>query len=475
MKKNLLLLSSTLFIILALISSCNTEKACDNCPLGTTCINDMCVTIDPCEGITCDPGQECVNGNCQDLQVNCNTVNVEGTITTNTTWTNDNIYVLKGKVDIASGITLTINAGTIVKGDEGVEVNATALIVARNAKLIANGTASEPIIFTTVLDNITCGQKTGTNLDETSTGKWGGIIMLGNAPISAADGDTESQIEGLPGNEVYGKYGGSNAADNSGSLKYVSIRHGGALIGDGNEINGLTLGGVGSGTVIENIEVIANLDDGIEFFGGTVNVKNAIIGFQGDDAIDVDQNYGGTVDNFYIIHGGDDTDEALELDGPEGTLSDGLFTLKNGTCVALDIAKASPADLKSKSQGTIDNVTFIGYQDKPLRVRVSVNSDCSDKDDSWTYFMNGKMKIINSLYVGNVTAAGALKSYVNADASNPADADKIACFNNNTAKYEGPLDLVFGKDGNKISTTISGGADKSVFSWSWLAINNKIN
>ena len=116
-----------------------------------------------------------------------------------------------------------------------------------------------------LLDNITVGDQAGTNLDETDAGLWGGLIVLGYAPISA-DAAT-ALIEGLPANEAYAVYGGTNAADNSGSIQYVSVRHGGTLIGDGNEINGITLAGVGSATVVNHIEVVANVDDGVEFFG----------------------------------------------------------------------------------------------------------------------------------------------------------------------------------------------------------------
>ncbi|MGB1152487.1 MAG: hypothetical protein ACPG9B_06980, partial [Schleiferiaceae bacterium] len=111
-----------------------------------------------------------------------------------------------------------------------------------------------------------------------------GLIVLGYAPISA-DAAT-ALIEGLPANEAYAVYGGTDAADNSGSIQYVSVRHGGTLIGDGNEINGITLAGVGSATVVNNIEVVANVDDGVEFFGGSVSASNIVVWAQGDDAYD---------------------------------------------------------------------------------------------------------------------------------------------------------------------------------------------
>lgn len=335
-----------------------------------------------------DPNAENYDSKAKKNDGSCVYINTDitGNISSNTTWSSDKVWNITGKVIVKSGSTLTIEAGTIVKATEGTDVNAAALIVERGAKINASGTASSPIIFTSVLDNIEIGQTTGSNLNESHKGKWGGIILLGRAPVSAADGDTEGQIEGIPATETYGTFGGSSSADNSGTMKYVSIRHGGALIGSGNEINGLTLGGVGSGTIIENIEVLGNVDDGVEFFGGTVNVKNVLVSYQGDDAIDIDMNYAGTVDNFMIVHGGENTDEGLEIDGPEGTTNTtGLFTLKNGTVKSID-GQGSAGDFKSKAQGTIQNVKFTGYTSAKVKIRASYQNDCVDaKTDSFTH------------------------------------------------------------------------------------------
>lgn len=256
-------------------------------------------------------------------------------ITTNTTWSNDNVYELAGRITVTAGATLTIEQGTVIKGQAGTGANATALLIARGGKLMAEGTAAAPIIFTSVADEITpadiaAGDFASPNLDANINGLWGGIIVLGNAPISASNssGDiSEVQIEGIPTSDPNGLYGGNNATDNSGVISYVSIRHGGANIGSGNEINGLTLGGVGSGTVIENIEVVANQDDGIEWFGGTVNVTNVVIWNVGDDGIDTDQSWSGTLDNVVIVS---PTGHAFELDGPEGSMQAG-HTIKNGS------------------------------------------------------------------------------------------------------------------------------------------------
>jgi hypothetical protein len=286
-----------------------------------------------------------------------NEVVITENITANTTWTSDKIWILGSRIAVTNGVTLTIEPGTIIKGQAGTGANATALIIARGAKINAVGTAAAPIIFTSIADEIQPGQIASPNLDPTLSGLWGGLMIMGNAPISA---DASSvQIEGIPASDPNGLYGGSDAADNSGVVKFISIRHGGANIGEGNEINGLTLGGVGNGTVIENVEVVANQDDGIEFFGGTVNVTNALVWNAGDDAIDTDQAWAGTLNNFIVVCG-NQTDHALEIDGPEGSLLAG-HTLTNGTVKGNDASELG--DFRSSARGDFNNIYFFGFPD----------------------------------------------------------------------------------------------------------------
>lgn len=304
-------------------------------------------------------------------------------ISVNTTWKTGNVYRLGGRIAILPGITLTIEPGVIIKGEAGTGPNATALLVAKGATLIAEGTVAQLIIFTSVADEIMPGEIASPNLDPTLNGLWGGLIVLGNAPISA---DAASvQIESIPAPDQNGLYGGDDPADNSGILKYISIRHGGANIGVGNEINGLTLGGVGSGTVIENIEIVSNQDDGIEWFGGAVNVKNVVVWNTGDDAIDTDQAWAGTLNNFAIVNPGD---ECFELDGGEGDFNE-MHTITNGTVYAgnaeglADLDDKGPAGTVGNSYVDMSNIYFLGVN--TTRILMIIPPICQHQILNWHF------------------------------------------------------------------------------------------
>ena len=290
---------------------------------------------------------------------------LEGNITEDKTLDASKIWLIKGRVSVIDGTTLTIPAGTIIKAASGTGADASTLIVARGGKMIANGTADNPIIMTAAADNIEVGgtyPESGPALNVDTRGLWGGLLILGRAPCSFKSDVTELQIEGIPTSDTNGLYGGSVADDNSGSFQYISIRHGGAEIGEGNEINGLTLGGVGSGTTINQIEVVGNVDDGIEFFGGTVKATNLLVWGQGDDAIDIDQGYAGTIDGALVVLTAA-SDHGFEIDGPEGS-APGRFTLKNATVIgATDDCDAEGvdgemADFRKGATGDILNILF---------------------------------------------------------------------------------------------------------------------
>jgi hypothetical protein len=231
----------------------------------------------------------------------------DGSGTGTTTWTNDNTYILDGFVFVNAGDVLTIEPGTVIKGQTGSGADASALVVARGGQIQANGTAAAPIVFTFEADAL--DGSTPFNV----RGQWGGVILLGSAQLNSSPGET--QIEGIPDTESRGRYGGEDDEDSSGSITYVSIRHGGTDIGAGNEINGLTLGGVGAGTNLEFIEVISNADDGVEFFGGTASIKHVVTAFCGDDSFDYDEGWRGYGQFWCTVQEEGEGDRGGEHDG----------------------------------------------------------------------------------------------------------------------------------------------------------------
>lgn len=283
---------------------------------------------------------------------------LSGVYTTDKTLTSDVVWTLDGRVTFTGGATLTIEPGTVIKANPGAGTVSSALLIARDGKIMANGTAAEPIIFTTVTDKVTSGSIASPNMESDMNGLWGGVIILGKAPISASA--SEVQIEGIPTSDQNGLYGGSEPTHSSGEFSYVSIRHGGTNIGAGNEINGLTLGGVGSGTKIHHIEVVANQDDGIEWFGGTVSLTDVLIWNSGDDGLDTDQDWIGTCENFVVIT--PDGGSAFELDGPEGSSASGkTHWFKNGTVYAgADIDHL--VDWDGSTNAALENVYFYGLE-----------------------------------------------------------------------------------------------------------------
>ena len=204
------------------------------------------------------------------------TTTLSGNINTTTTLTSDKVWTLKGYVYVTDGAKLIIQPGTTIISDVAEKG---ALCIERGAQIIAEGTATKPIIFTS-----------GKAVGERSPGDWGGIIILGKAKTNRS---SEPTIEGGIGRA----FGGTNDGDNSGVLKYVRIEYAGIAAMPNSEINALTLGGVGSGTIIENVQTVYANDDAFEFFGGTVNAKNLYAYATADDDFDFDFGYTGTITN----------------------------------------------------------------------------------------------------------------------------------------------------------------------------------
>ncbi len=252
-------------------------------------------------------------------------------ITSNLTLNASTRYILKGFVYVKAPATLTIPAGTVIYGDKS---TTGTLIIERGAKINASGTSSQPIIFTS---RIAAGQR--------GPGDWGGIILLGKASINTVSGADTAAIEGLPTSVTPAYYGGHDDADNSGIMRYVRIEFPGInLTGvSGNEINGLTMGGVGSGTTLEYIQVSYSGDDSFEWFGGTVNCKY-FIAYKGvDDDFDTDNGFRGKCQFFLGVR----DSNIADISGSNGFESDNNAN--------------SPSNINNpRTMPVFSNVTFIG-------------------------------------------------------------------------------------------------------------------
>lgn len=237
-------------------------------------------------------------------------ITVSGDISTNTSWTNNNIYLLSGFVYVTNNAELTIQEGTIIKGDKATKGS---LIITRGSKIWADGSMNRPIVFTS---NEPAGSR--------GYGDWGGLIICGNAPINDPAG--EKVIEGGI-DATKGLYGGTNATDNSGILRYVRIEFPGIAFMPNNEINGLTLGGVGSGTIIDYVQVSYSGDDSYECFGGTVNLKHMVAFRALDDDFDTDFGYSGKCQFMVVLK----DSNIADISGSNGFESDndGTGSLNN--------------------------------------------------------------------------------------------------------------------------------------------------
>ncbi|MFY7880094.1 MAG: hypothetical protein ACOVP6_08490, partial [Lacibacter sp.] len=210
------------------------------------------------------------------------TVTVTGTITTNTTWTASNTYLISGLVYVAAGVTLTIEPGTVIRGDASIANS--SLIITKNAKLIAEGTLSNPIVFTSSKDAGSRG-----------VGDWGGLIILGRASLNRPGGVANIEGIAVTSNTEYGGGASPNDDDNSGVLKYVRVEFGGYVFATDQEINGITFGAVGRGTTVDYVQVSYTNDDAFEWFGGTVNCAHLVAYRNLDDTWDTDFGYSGSV------------------------------------------------------------------------------------------------------------------------------------------------------------------------------------
>ena len=306
-----------------------------------------------------EPGAGPVNPNTGDPN---ETMVLSGTIDESVTL-KKGTFTLKGYVYVNNGAVLTIEPGTIVKSDISQKG---ALIIERGSKIIADGTVTEPIIFTS-------GKPSG----EKAPGDWGGIIILGKAPTNRPTSPAPI-IEG----GVNRPYGGTDGSDNSGILRYVRIEFSGIAAEPGSEINGLTLGGVGSGTTLENIQVSFGADDAFEFFGGTVNAKNLVALGTYDDDFDFDFGYSGKIQFAVSLR-----DKPSDTDQANGIECDNDGTGSTATPI---------------TNPQLSNLTLIGPYDT---TGASSNHGFSNRWRRSTHFV-----LVNSVLLGHRKAGFSMES-----------------------------------------------------------------
>jgi len=269
-------------------------------------------------------------------------VTVSGDITSSVTWTAGNVYELSGVVTVRNGATLTIQAGTYIKASVNTPgVQNGVLVVAKDGNINAIGTAENPIVFTS--RNLLDG-----NAGTTGTpGDFGGVIILGNAKINV----NSKLIEGLANEDKF-YYGGTNDEDNRGTLQYVRIEYAGFQLAANVEVNGLTLGGVGSGTTIDHVQVSYGLDDGFEFFGGTVSPSNLIALASDDDQFDFDNGFTGILSDCVAIA---DKNATHSTSGGNSD-SNGIESDNNAP------AEDATFSLTPKTHPTLQNVSIFGTE-----------------------------------------------------------------------------------------------------------------
>ncbi len=273
-------------------------------------------------------------------------VRISGIYTEDLTLDASKSYILTGAAIMASGTTLTIPAGTTIKAQAaGTSVY---LAISQGAQIIADGNAANPIVFTSAASN-------------PSAGDWGGLILLGRAPINSVTGTatSTSEIGNLP-------YGGNKSDDDSGILRYVRVEYSGGAADGQSENNGFSFYGVGNGTIVEYIEALEGDDDGLEFFGGTVDVRYVLVVNAADDSIDWTEGFSGSVTDAYVIQGDGIGDEAFECDGFNTDYTNATGTFSNPTASNVTIVSESTSDstrgflLRAGTQGTFSNIEIIG-------------------------------------------------------------------------------------------------------------------
>ncbi|HUF60557.1 MAG TPA: hypothetical protein VMN36_00650 [Verrucomicrobiales bacterium] len=368
-------------------------------------------------------------------------VELTADIAQDTTWTADNAYLFGKPIFVTNGATLTIEPGTTIYGYEDVGAGTFgSLVITRGSKIMAVGTPEDPIVFTA-----RDARERDLTLEDSSL--WGGVLVLGRAILNDANNPVINpdnpvsktrEIEGFPtgGNEENITYGGLDDEDDSGKIIYVSIRYGGFEFEPDNEINGLTLGAVGRGTEIHHVEVFNNSDDGIEFFGGTVDTHHMVMAFNEDEAFDVDQGYRGRGQFWFAIQKniGNGSNHAGEHDGgdsPDKTLEPFARSLVyNATYMGAGVGAGSAQDntafrLKDNWAGQYHNSIFTGFEGAAMRIDDEPTQDRANTP--------GDLLFANNLWYDIESYDGTAASL-----TQNGTAEELAQVSGNGNRYENP-------------------------------------
>jgi hypothetical protein len=335
-------------------------------------------------------------------------LSVEADITADTTWTTGSTYTLRKHIFVKDGATLTIQPGVKVQGLLG-----SSLVVTSTGKIAAEGTATQPIVFTSA-------QPEGYR----AAGDWGGVVLLGLAPINVSGGT--NKIEGFPAGTTGTDYGGSAPTHNCGSIKYARIEFAGFQLAVDNELNGLTVGACGSDTVLDYIQVHKGADDGIEFFGGAADLKHAVITQPDDDGLDWDYGWSGRVQFVVVQQNGLVGDRGIEADN-NGSAPDATPRSKPTIYNLSLIGSNSEPGTAGKNQGGIHfrrgtagqvyNAVVLGFTDKVIDV---------DGAPSVAQFTAGELFLKNSIIYDNVNITDATTAWPDSD--NDSGFDETAQF-----------------------------------------------
>lgn len=307
------------------------------------------------------------------------TVMVTGDITEDTTWTADKTYILAAGVYVfVRGATLTIEPGTLIRGEAD-----TALVIEKDARLVAEGTADAPIVFTSFDDA------------NPAAGDWGGIVLLGEATVNLEGGT--GLAEGFP---IPPTYGGSNDAHDCGSLRYVRVEYAGYAIAEGSELNGITFYACGSATKASYVQSHMGSDDGLEWFGGGFDADHLVVTGASDDSLDIDQGFQGRIQHVFIHQNPTVGDNCFEVSN-QGT--DFTATPKtdpeicNATCIGSGAAgeKSKGLTIKEGTNGSWHASIFINATNEATLL---ADEETSSEAEA------GNIELANNLFFGNLGA-----------------------------------------------------------------------